>query len=101
MDYWKECVSEAFEDAGLEATDEQIGIVTSWVEGAHENYSLATGQEMIPNPLQSEIERIRGDHRREVEALTKEIDIYKSSVAERRRVSPTDVYTEDGQVYYG
>jgi hypothetical protein len=59
MDYWKECVSEAFDDAGIIATDEQIETVTSWVEGAHENYGLATGSECIPNPLRLENDRLQ------------------------------------------
>lgn len=50
--YWKECLSEAFEDAGITATEDQLKTVTEWVEGAHENYGMATGQDCIPNPLE-------------------------------------------------
>lgn len=59
MDYWKECVAEAFEDAGIEATDDQIDTVSSWVECAHDNYSMAHGHDFIPNPLSSENERLK------------------------------------------
>jgi len=59
MDYWKECISEAFEDAGITVTEEQIGIVTSWVEGAHENYGLASGYDTIPNPENTEIKELK------------------------------------------
>lgn len=59
MDYWKECVAEAFEDAGITATDDQIGTVASWVEGAHENYGMAHGYDSIPNPLKSENDELR------------------------------------------
>jgi len=54
-DYWKECVSEAFEDAGISATDAQIEVVTSWVEGAHDNYGMAHGHYNIPNPIVAEV----------------------------------------------
>jgi len=54
MNYWKECISEAFEDAGISATPEQILTVTNWVEGAHDNYGMAHGYDCIPNPLQEE-----------------------------------------------
>jgi RecJ-like exonuclease len=54
MDYWEECIREAFEDAGIVATDEQVDIVAGWVDGAHENYGLATGREFIPHPLETE-----------------------------------------------
>lgn len=59
MDYWRECVSESLEDAGIVATKEQIETVTSWVEGAHENFSMAHGHDCIPNPLVSENESLK------------------------------------------
>ena len=46
MNYWEECIKEAFEDSGIKATDEQIQNVVSWVDGAHENYGLATGEDI-------------------------------------------------------
>lgn len=46
MDYWKETISEAFEDAGITATDEQIDTVASWAESAHDNYSMAHGHDV-------------------------------------------------------
>lgn len=56
MDYWEECLKEAFEDAKIVATKEQLDTVISWVEGAEENHSMATGSDCIPNPLQSAID---------------------------------------------
>ena len=61
MDYWKECIKEAFEDAKIEASDEQIDTVISWVEGAHENYSMANGYDCIPNPLETENKKLKKD----------------------------------------
>lgn len=55
MSYWEECINEAFEDAGIKASKEQIDTVISWVEGAHENYGMAHGHDCIPNPLKEEI----------------------------------------------
>ena len=52
FDYWGECIKEAFEDADITASKEQIDTVIAWVEGADENHGLATGSECIPNPLQ-------------------------------------------------
>jgi len=54
MDYWYECISEAFDDAKITATDDQINTVAAWVEGAHDNYSTALGYDSIPNPLLQE-----------------------------------------------
>jgi len=64
MDYWEECISEAFEDAGIIATEEQIKTVASWVDGAHENYSTATGEDVANDNFVS-------DEARELEELKK------------------------------
>lgn len=58
MDYWKECIEEAFEDAGIKATQEQIETVTNWVEGAHDNYSMAHGYDVMFKP--SKLEKPKG-----------------------------------------
>jgi len=52
MDYWHECIAEAFDEAGIVATMEQIDTVVDWVEGAHENYGMAHGHDCIANPLE-------------------------------------------------
>jgi len=54
-DYWIECISEAFCEANIAATKEQIETVASWAECAHDNFSMATGSDCIPNPLAQEI----------------------------------------------
>ena len=56
--YWEECVSEAFDDAKISATPDQIQTVAGWVAGAHENFSMAHGYDCIPNPLIEENRRI-------------------------------------------
>lgn len=58
MNYWQECVAEALDDAGVAATKEQIATITSWVQGAHENYGMAHGHDAIPNPLLEENARL-------------------------------------------
>ena len=69
MDYWEECISEACDDAGLKATDEQISIIASWVEGAHENYGMAHGYDAIPNHLQLENEKLEKELKREKDKI--------------------------------
>lgn len=61
MDYWVECIKEAFEDAGIVATDTQVDMVASWVSGAHEHFGMAHGVEHIPNPLQAEVDKLEGE----------------------------------------
>ena len=78
-DYWNECISEALEDAGITATNEQIDTVASWVEGAHDNYGMAFGHDCIPNPLQTQVDDLRReavkrqeDHDQRVHDMTRE-----------------------------
>ncbi len=65
MDYWNECIAEAFEDAGIIATKEQIENVAGWVDGAHENYGMATGNDVANANFISdearELERLKGE----------------------------------------
>lgn len=58
MDYWNECISEAFDEEGIVATPEQIDNVARSVEVAHENYGMAFGHDAIPNPLLADNQRL-------------------------------------------
>ena len=66
MDYWKECVSIAFEKAKIIATDEQIEKVAGAVESGHENYGMVYGYDATRRPVQSQAERDLEDLRREI-----------------------------------
>lgn len=69
MDYWTECIVEAFSDCGIKATGVQIEGVVSWVEGAHENYGLATGLDVASANYISdearELERIKNEREKQ------------------------------------
>lgn len=67
MEYWVECIGEAFDDAQITASEEQIRTVASWVEGAHDNYGLATGSECIANPLTMENTELKKQLKRELD----------------------------------
>ena len=67
MDYWRECIAEAFEDAKIEATDEQINAVASWVEGAHENYGLFTGYDVASTNFRAAEDREKADLRKTIQ----------------------------------
>ena len=68
-DYWRDTIAEAFEDAGITATDMQIATVATWAEGAHDNHSMAHGYDCIPN-----------SHKLEAERLQKELTIERDKV---------------------
>ena len=61
MDYWEECISEAFDEEGIVASQAQIESVAGAVCGCHENYGLAHGHEAIPNPLREELDSVKRD----------------------------------------
>lgn len=69
MDYWNECTSEAFDEAGITATKEQIDIVADCTEGAHDNYGMAHGHDCIPNPLKAENDDLKRSLRKEQEKV--------------------------------
>lgn len=73
MTFWKECVSEAFDEAKITATGEQVEIVASWVEGAHENYGMAHGHDCIPNPLVTENKKLKQELRDEKDKIICEV----------------------------
>jgi hypothetical protein len=97
-DYWEECIAEALEDAKVSATGDQIAIIAGWVEGAHENYGMAHGYDSIPNPMISEIEMLKADHRRYIAEKDCQIECFRRSVARRRNVDISDVYLDGGDV---
>lgn len=99
MDYYEETIREAFDDSGIIATEEQIENVVGWVKNAAENEYQAHGYECIPNPMESEIDRIRAAHAEEIARLKNEIDAYTNSIARDYRVDGSKVYTENGSVY--
>jgi len=41
MDYWKECIDEALNEAEVSASPEQIHFIAKFVEGAHDNIGQA------------------------------------------------------------
>lgn len=100
-DYWKECIEESFEDAGISATKEQIDIIVNWAESAHENYGMAHGHEYIPNPMAAEVENIKRDMANLQRNHQIQLDGVRNGVANRRNVDITDVNIDDrGNVTY-
>lgn len=72
-EYWKECISYALDDAGITATDEQIAIMATVVEGSHENYGMAFGHDCIPNPLAAENTDLKKKLKEEQEKILCEV----------------------------
>lgn len=68
-DLWVECIGEAFEDAGIVATQEQMDTVASWAEGLHNNWSMACGHGGGGSYLQEENARLKRELQAEREKV--------------------------------
>lgn len=95
MGYWEECVTEALEEAGICATKEQIDTIAFWVEGARENYRTAFGYNATPNPMNTEVDRLKSQIKRLEDQHEKQLYGIKKSVATSRNVSVHDVHIKD------
>jgi len=101
MNYWKECVKEALEDAKLKASDEQIDIIALWVDGAAENRSMVQGFDLIDTAVNHEAEELKKELELERARYNRVIKGIAKGVALRGNVDPHDVYISDsGHVTY-
>ncbi len=91
MDYWTECIESSFEEAGIEATKEQIQMVAGDVEVSSDNYGMAHGHDAIPNPRDEDVRRLNA----QIKQVEKERDQmtlnFKQNVATRRGCDVSDV----------
>lgn len=58
-DFWNDCVSEAFDEAEIVATPEQIRIVAEAMEGCHDNYGTYHGHDVAFSGGESEADKLR------------------------------------------
>ncbi len=95
MDYWAECISTSFDEAGIKATDEQIELVAGDVEVAAENYGMAHGHDAIPNPRDADVDRIT-KQLKQMEEERDQMELnFKKNVAMRRGCKAQDVSIEE------
>ncbi len=101
MEYWKECIEEAFSENDIVVTDKQIQSVVEFVEGASENMSMATGSDCIPNPMNTEVDELKAKIKKLKAAHERQINGVLKGVARRRNTSVSDVDIDiDGHVTY-
>jgi len=55
-DYWEETIRQAFDEAGIVATQEQIDLVVGAVEVSHENRWMAHGYDAILRYNEAQVE---------------------------------------------
>lgn len=62
--YWDECISIAADECGLVLTKEQLDCLSGSVRGGHENYSMASGDDVASSNRYAELEREKVDLRK-------------------------------------
>ena len=66
MDYWREAVDCALDDAGVTATEQQREEIAGVMEGSHENYGMASGHDVASANLSAAQDREKEDLEREL-----------------------------------
>jgi hypothetical protein len=101
IDYWREAVEHALEDADaiVALTDEQIASVADAMKNASENAGMADGRWCIPNPVDTEAKRAREAHEKEVKRLEAIVSAYEKDIARRVGVEPRQICVRDGSVW--
>ena len=60
MNYWKEALIAAFEDAGIDTpSDDKLELMAGTLEGAHENYGMSPGYHCISDPRDAENRQLK------------------------------------------
>lgn len=75
LDYWKECISIAAEECGLDMTSEQLEELAEGVSGGHENYSMA----FYSPPASERLDDIEDEWRQKLKALQAQFDVYRNN----------------------
>lgn len=94
LDYWKECISNAAEESGLEITDEQLINIARAVDCGHECYGMA----FYTPPVSDRISEIERECDRKVRVARAEAERIRSdfvkNVCMRNNCDPSDVTLE-------
>ena len=92
IEYWIEAVSESLESAGLDATKNQINEIAKDIKISVDCMGLATGDEFIPNPINTEIEQLKKELQDEKNRAERELSLVVKRYARRRGVEEGDIY---------
>jgi len=74
-EYWKECISLAADDCGLEMTAEQLEALAESVEGGHENYGMA----FYSPPPHERMDDIEKEWKDKLKAKERELERYQAN----------------------
>ena len=98
---WHELISNTIEECGAEMDDSTIKAIVETIEGAIENMLMIDGCPATVRIDGDKLQRRIRELEEEVASLQRQVKAYRSSIAQRRNVSETEIYVEDGNVFYG
>lgn len=73
LDYWKECISIAADECGLDMTSEQLEELAEGVSGGHENYGMA----FYSPPASERLDDIENEWKQKLKDLQSEFNAYR------------------------
>jgi hypothetical protein len=100
LSYWLESLGYALEEAGAYdalTPDQRKRVAESLVVSA-ENEGMAMGRDCIPNPLNSEIERLKAAHRADIERFEERERIFCRDIARSQKVEARRIGINNGSV---
>jgi hypothetical protein len=100
LSYWLESLGYALEEAGVYdalTPDQRKQVAESLVVSA-ENEGMAMGRDCIPNPLNSEIERLKAAHRADIERFEERERIFCRDIARSQKVEARRIGINNGSV---
>lgn len=103
LEYWIESVSVALDEIdGISPfTDQNIKDLAEDMLISAEQEGMAFGYDAIPNPLTTEITKIKEENAREIDDWKRRDRIYRQSIADAYKLSDRDIiYIENGEVRY-
>lgn len=86
--YWVESIWQALEDLDIRLTGEQTLALAEACETIAELESQYTGRECIPNPLQTEIDRLKRSHEEELATVKRRGERVERALIERAGGDP-------------
>lgn len=75
VDYYQECLAEAFDEAGIQATPEQLKLCAEHVEGAADSVGMA----FYSPPASDRYNEIEREWKRKYDTLRAEFDRYQGN----------------------
>lgn len=102
LEYWVEAIECALEDIGKEGilSKTEIKSMAQNLQNSAEQEDMAYGIEHIPNPLLSEIEKLKSEYNNKIIKLEETNLIFRKNVAKRLNVRHEDVYLDGENVVY-